>query len=236
MTPASEFRLTPPTERSSEDVYAEKYQQYVQDNPLHAVADALTDVLQVRGVLKDGEEALLREVLEPEDEAPDLSTAIALFDAEAVSAWLPSDKLERLAETSEYLSGGDSEASKEIRAELVKLREDEQKKAAWIKAQDDARLAEFKQRAEAAQKTAAIEKIRAKGDPISLGLADWLSGDAYRDRNGNYHLGKKSWAGVHQKGPIARWNKEIKRAFKNNDVFHAAAMSALADATSEVTL
>lgn len=76
---------------------------------------------------------------------------------------------------------------------------------------------------------------------IQQALADWNSGKSYVDGNGNYHVkreGKPS-------GPIAPWNKEVKKAFADTGEFHKAAKalkstipksSLLADETGAVSL
>lgn len=54
---------------------------------------------------------------------------------------------------------------------------------------------------------------------------DWVAGRVYIDGNGNYHLRDAS-RGNPRKGPIAPWNKTIKRTFKTITDFHAAAVRA----------
>jgi hypothetical protein len=54
---------------------------------------------------------------------------------------------------------------------------------------------------------------------LNTALADWSTGRAYIDGNGNYHVvreGRKS-------GPIAPWNLAVKRRFSSVDDFHTAA-------------
>lgn len=57
-------------------------------------------------------------------------------------------------------------------------------------------------------------------DPIEQAKRDWLSERAYVDGQGNYHI--KTEGGV--SGPIAPWNKEAKRHFKDVMELHYAAL------------
>ncbi len=64
-----------------------------------------------------------------------------------------------------------------------------------------------------------VERKEESSPAIQQALADWNSEKAYVDGNGNYHIkteGKVS-------GPIAPWNKEVKRAFADTGEFHKAA-------------
>jgi hypothetical protein len=67
---------------------------------------------------------------------------------------------------------------------------------------------------------------------VTQALKEWATNRAYVDGNGNYHVkgeGKRS-------GPIAPWNKEVKRAFATTDEFHNAAQAFKAPATiQEIT-
>jgi hypothetical protein len=59
---------------------------------------------------------------------------------------------------------------------------------------------------------------------LNTALADWSTGRAYIDGNGNYHVvreGRKS-------GPIAPWNLAVKRTFVDVKAFHRAAHGLIA--------
>jgi hypothetical protein len=53
---------------------------------------------------------------------------------------------------------------------------------------------------------------------IEQAFRDWLANRAYIDGNGNYHR-----KGPNVRGPIAPWNKRVKRTFADCDDFHFAA-------------
>jgi hypothetical protein len=53
---------------------------------------------------------------------------------------------------------------------------------------------------------------------LATAYQDWTANAAYIDGQGNYHV-RKTLSG----GPIAPWNKTIKRLYANVSLFHAAA-------------
>ena len=55
---------------------------------------------------------------------------------------------------------------------------------------------------------------------IKQALVDWSANRAYIDNKGNYHIRK---AGTKGKGPIAPWNKEVKKYFASATELHEAA-------------
>lgn len=54
------------------------------------------------------------------------------------------------------------------------------------------------------------------GSDIEQAVKDWITNRAYLDNNGNYHVKREG----HTKGPIAKWNKSVKRVFKDVTEFH----------------
>lgn len=61
---------------------------------------------------------------------------------------------------------------------------------------------------------------RSKYSPaVQQAFRDWKERRAYIDNNGNYHVKAEG----HPSGPIAPWNKEVKKLFKNASELHAAA-------------
>lgn len=59
---------------------------------------------------------------------------------------------------------------------------------------------------------------------VQEGLKAWAEGRAYVDGAGNYHLRPEAASPSHRpRGPIAPWNKEVKRAFPDTGAFHEAA-------------
>lgn len=59
---------------------------------------------------------------------------------------------------------------------------------------------------------------------IEQAFRDWLTNRAYIDNNGNYRV-KDSTRGSPNCGPIAPWNKTIKKHFKDHDAFHKSALA-----------
>ena len=53
---------------------------------------------------------------------------------------------------------------------------------------------------------------------IQAGMRAWVNNRAYIDGNGNYHM-----KGYNFSGPIASWNKAVKRAFDDVSAFAKAA-------------
>jgi hypothetical protein len=63
-------------------------------------------------------------------------------------------------------------------------------------------------------------------DSIQQAFRDWNDSSAYLDNHGNYRVRKRSADGyLSPSGPIASWNKEVKRRFVNCSEFHAAAVA-----------
>ena len=61
-------------------------------------------------------------------------------------------------------------------------------------------------------------KAVAASEDIEEAFRQWLGNKAYIDGSGNYHT-----KGSNVSGPIALWNKIVKRAFASVGAFHAAA-------------
>lgn len=67
--------------------------------------------------------------------------------------------------------------------------------------------------------TQPVEAAKAETSPaIQQAFQDWHERRAYIDGNGNYHVKGERKSG----GPIAPWNKEVKRTFANVSEFHKA--------------
>ncbi|MBI2037241.1 MAG: hypothetical protein HYT14_02680 [Candidatus Liptonbacteria bacterium] len=65
---------------------------------------------------------------------------------------------------------------------------------------------------------------------LQQAFADWNANKAYVDNGGNYRVRPEpATPTAHPRGAIAPWNKEVKRAFKDSEEFHAAAQAAQAE-------
>ena len=61
---------------------------------------------------------------------------------------------------------------------------------------------------------------------IKQAFRDWNDSSAYLDNNGNYRVRTRDADGyLSPNGPIASWNKEVKRTFASCAEFHAAAVA-----------
>ena len=57
---------------------------------------------------------------------------------------------------------------------------------------------------------------------LQQAFIDWRTNRAYIDGNGNYHVRKEGRKTG--RGPIAKWNRAVKRQFSNVTDFHNKAM------------
>lgn len=62
-------------------------------------------------------------------------------------------------------------------------------------------------------------------------FSDWLNNLSYVTNDGNYHVR----SAPHRRGPIAPWNKTVKRTFRDCNIFHLAAHEWAAKEESHAT-